>query len=202
MNVNSFRKKYFTFVNFYDILFIRKLRYKIMGNDVNDIAEKIKKYRKLKNMSQDELAEISGINVSTIKKYECGIRNPKPEQLLKMANALGVSMNTFLSYEIKTISDVLSILIKLDEQTDLNIIGNKDESGKYIPSSIKLSFDDAQINDALSVYLLYKEQQIPTPATHKMNRTNYNITTDSINMELETQLNQLITSNSIIKKPE
>lgn len=173
-----------------------------MGNDVNDIAEKIKKYRKLKNMSQDELAEISGINVSTIKKYECGIRNPKPEQLLKMANALGVSMNTFLSYEIKTISDVLSILIKLDEQTDLNIIGNKDESGKYIPSSIKLSFDDAQINDALSVYLLYKEQQIPTPATHKMNRTNYNITTDSINMELETQLNQLITSNSIIKKPE
>jgi len=33
-------------------------------------------------MSQDELAEKSGINISTIKKYKTGYRIPKPEQFL------------------------------------------------------------------------------------------------------------------------
>ena len=40
----------------------------------NLVGEKMKRYRKLRNMSQEELSEASGINVSTIKKYECGFR--------------------------------------------------------------------------------------------------------------------------------
>ena len=71
-----------------------------MPDKTNEIAEKIKKYRKVKNMSQDMLADASGINVSMIKKYECGIRNPKPEQLLKIANALGISIDALYSHEM------------------------------------------------------------------------------------------------------
>lgn len=48
--------------------------------NAESIADKIKRYRKINNMSQEELSTLSGINVSTIKKYECGYRNPKPEQ--------------------------------------------------------------------------------------------------------------------------
>lgn len=53
--------------------------------NAESIADKIKRYRKINNMSQEELSTLSGINVSTIKKYECGYRNPKPEQLVKIA---------------------------------------------------------------------------------------------------------------------
>jgi transcriptional regulator with XRE-family HTH domain len=81
------------------------------------IAEKIKRYRKLKDMSQDELSRLSGINVSTIKKYECGLRNPKPDQLLKIASALGVSVNSFLSYDITSLSDILCLIVKLHKET-------------------------------------------------------------------------------------
>ena len=51
----------------------------------HSIGSKIQKYRKLKDMTQDELSKQSGIYLSTIKKYESGERNPKPDQLQKLA---------------------------------------------------------------------------------------------------------------------
>lgn len=42
------------------------------------------------------LGQLAGIDGTTIRKYELGSRNPKPDQLLKIANALGVSINFFL----------------------------------------------------------------------------------------------------------
>ena len=83
------------------------------------IGEKIKYFRNLREISQDTLGKLANINSATIKKYEYGIRNPKPEQLLKIANALGISINVFMDFDIETVSDVLSLLFKMDEQLDL-----------------------------------------------------------------------------------
>ena len=51
--------------------------------------------------------------------HEYGIRNSKPDQLLKIANALGISINIFMDFDIETVSDVLSLLFKLDDQIDM-----------------------------------------------------------------------------------
>ncbi len=128
-------------------------------NNISSIAEKIKSFRKAQHMSQDDLALKSGINISTIKKYEVGYRNPKPEQLLKIATALGVSINEFLAFDISSIGDVLSIIMRLDEQTDMDITGIKDENGNYIPSSISFSFSDESVNAAIASYLAYKDKK-------------------------------------------
>ena len=50
-------------------------------------GEKIKYFRNMRGISQETLGQLSSINSATIKKYEYGIRNPKPDQLLKIANA-------------------------------------------------------------------------------------------------------------------
>ena len=63
-------------------------------------GEKIKHFRNLRCISQETLGQLSGINSATIKKYEYGIRNPKPDQLLKIANALGISINVFMDFDI------------------------------------------------------------------------------------------------------
>ena len=175
-----------------------------MSDKINEIAERIKKYRKIRNMSQDMLAETSGINVSMIKKYECGIRNPKPEQLLKISNALGISINALYSHEIKTVSDVITLLLNLDEQTTMKITGDTDESGKYIPDSICLSFDDDAINEALSQYLTYKENITSSGTTLHPNATNQTSTDNKkeyIKLEIERQVTKLITSDTKIKRP-
>ena len=102
------------------------------------VGEKIKYYRNIRGISQEMLGNLSGINPATIKKYEYGIRNPKPDQLLKITNALGIS-------------------IKLDEQVDMRFEAEKDENGEFIPSTIKLSFQNAAINQKLCTYLKAKQ---------------------------------------------
>ena len=47
------------------------------------VGDKIRAYREFRGLNQIQLAELSGINVGTIRKYELGIRNPKPNQLEK-----------------------------------------------------------------------------------------------------------------------
>ena len=47
------------------------------------VGKKIRAFREFRGYSQIQLAELSGINVGTIRKYELGIRNPKPDQLEK-----------------------------------------------------------------------------------------------------------------------
>ena len=96
------------------------------------VGEKIKYYRNIRGISQEMLGNLSGINPATIKKYEYGIRNPKPDQLLKITNALGISINLFMDFDIETVSDVLSLLFKLDEQVDMRFEAEKDENGEFI----------------------------------------------------------------------
>ena len=121
------------------------------------VGEKIKYYRNIRGISQEMLGNLSGINPATITKYEYGIRNPKPDQLLKITNALGISINLFMDFDIETVSDVLSLLIKLDEQVDMRFEAEKDENGEFIPSTIKLSFQNAAINQKLCTYLKAKQ---------------------------------------------
>lgn len=164
-------------------------------NNENSIGNKIQNYRKLKGMTQDELSKSSGIYLSTIKKYESGERNPKPDQLLKIAEALGISVTVFLDFDINTISDVLSIIMKLDEQTPFNISANIGNDGKYDHNSVCFSFDDERINEAICSFLEYK--QLLKPASDNT-ADNTLIETDSESLiDLK---NRLLLFNEQIKK--
>lgn len=120
-------------------------------------GEKIKYFRNMHGISQDMLGELSGINTATIKKYESGIRNPKPVQLLKIANALGISINIFMDFDIRTVSDVLSMLFKMDDQINMKFEAKKDKNGEFIPSTLKISFENTAINKKLCTYLKVKQ---------------------------------------------
>ena len=56
-----------------------------------EIGETIKELRKSANLTQKELAKLSGIAEITIRKYENNDRNPKKEQIEKIAKALNVT---------------------------------------------------------------------------------------------------------------
>ena len=85
------------------------------------VGEKIRAYREFRSLNQIQLAELSGINVGTIRKYELGIRNPKPDQLEKIAAALGLNVSIFLDFNIETAGDVLSLLFAIDDSVDLSL---------------------------------------------------------------------------------
>lgn len=62
------------------------------------IAQKIKKYRKAKGISQDKLSKLSGVTYNTIIKIESGsTTNPRVETLHLIAKALGVTVDSLLN---------------------------------------------------------------------------------------------------------
>ena len=75
--------------------------------------EKIRYFRKQRGLSQELLAERTGINVNTIRKYEIGIRKPKVEQLKKIADGLEISVIEFLDIEIENEADLIAMLKKI-----------------------------------------------------------------------------------------
>lgn len=122
------------------------------------VGEKIKTYRTMRGISQKMLGELAGgINEVTIRKYEAGDRNPKPDQLLKIANALGISINLFMDFDIETVSDVLSLIFKMDEQIDLEFQGKKNSRGEYDPKTLSIKFNNPAINRKLATWARTKD---------------------------------------------
>lgn len=60
-----------------------------------DTGKQIKEARVKAKLTQEKLAQKSGISVFTLQKYESGDRNPKIESLQKIANALGIPITRF-----------------------------------------------------------------------------------------------------------
>lgn len=61
------------------------------------IAQNIRELRRDKNITQEDLAERSGLSVGAIKQIETGKRWPRPETLDALAKGLGVPQFVLLS---------------------------------------------------------------------------------------------------------
>lgn len=60
-------------------------------------AKNLKKYRLLKMISQEELAELSGLHRTYVSSVERGIKNISIDNMEKLANALGVDIRELLT---------------------------------------------------------------------------------------------------------
>lgn len=131
------------------------------------VKDKIRAYRKFRRLNQAELAERSGININTIRKYELGLRNPKPDQLEKIAAALGLNVSIFLDINIDTVGDVLSLLFSIDDAVDLSLA--ETDSG-----DVALTFKNSTMQDFFKkwcefkkVYEKEKEEILAIPDSEK-----------------------------------
>lgn len=132
-------------------------------------GEKIKKYRLIHKMTQKELGEETKIGESTIRKYELGIRNPKLEALQKISSVMDIPVNALIDDSIleqsyKKVYDILFNLFMIDSQSNIEIIGDRNEQGKLKADTISLKFNNDYLNELISdwelVKTLYKEKNI------------------------------------------
>ena len=162
---------------------------------------KIKYFRNMRGISQETLGQLSGINSATIKKYEYGIRNPKPDQLLKIANALGISINIFMDFDIETVSDVLSLLFKLDDQIDMKFEAEKDKDGNFKPATLRMSFKNPMINKKICTYmkaLELRENMINSKDDYS--EEEFNASLQRINENIEEIKQHLLDDSMVVKK--
>ena len=64
--------------------------------DEKTVGEKIRQIREMKNVSLEELAERSGMDITMVQKIEQEKNIPSLAPLIKIARALGVRLGTFL----------------------------------------------------------------------------------------------------------
>ncbi|MBE6089539.1 helix-turn-helix domain-containing protein [Clostridium beijerinckii] len=82
------------------------------------IGDNIKKFRKIKKLTQQELASVTKISLSAIIKYENNQRDPKTEMLVKIANALDVPIMELIADENNFVDNNLANRILSDMSDD------------------------------------------------------------------------------------
>ena len=108
-----------------------------------DIGERIKFCRKHRGMTQDRLAEETGIHPVSIRKYETGKMVPKPEQIERIAKALNVTYSAIsgdydVVFPVGRFPEVISLLMMLFHSGIITIEGEKNGEQKIEPSTAKM----------------------------------------------------------------
>ncbi|MFV0519991.1 MAG: helix-turn-helix domain-containing protein [Lachnospirales bacterium] len=119
-----------------------------------DVGSKIKVYRGLRNITQKQLAEKTGISEISIRKYESGERNPKPNQLKKIASALDLGENFLLdinlsNLQLETVGDFASILFMLESRVGMELKIDRDENGDKLSDNVTISFKNEKAQNVL-----------------------------------------------------
>lgn len=102
----------------------------IFGNDLNKrsddssgrrIGQRIKEIRLIRGLSQAQLGEMIGLNGARIQSYESGVRKPKEEVLIKIADALKVQVMALSDADIYSYFGVVFALFEMEKMYDLDI---------------------------------------------------------------------------------
>jgi len=75
-----------------------------------DLAKKVKELRKRSGISQDLLAENSGLSLRTIQRIENGETQPTGDSIRKLSSSLNVTPNELIDWQIVEDSNVLLLL--------------------------------------------------------------------------------------------
>lgn len=118
-----------------------------------ELSDKIKKLRKEKDMTLEQVACIVGVSASTIMRYESGnIKNLRRDKIKKLADALGTTPAYLMGWEeVKDYADnILSPKIKALNETS----SSKKQTSKIKTSDLGIpAFEKIDILYAFSLIL-------------------------------------------------
>ncbi|MCI8284618.1 MAG: helix-turn-helix transcriptional regulator [Firmicutes bacterium] len=126
------------------------------------IGEKIKYYRKQIGITQDRLAELTGIHPVSIRKYEINKMQPQPAQLERIAAALGVSYNALNGIDksgmrLETVGDLMGILMVLCNSGILQINGERENDYMLKEDTVSIQFNPL-LNSYMEINYFLNEQ--------------------------------------------
>ncbi|MBQ8732930.1 MAG: helix-turn-helix transcriptional regulator [Anaerotignum sp.] len=84
---------------------------------MSEFAKNLKKYRKMKNISQEKLGKSLNYGSTAIANYESGRNEPSLDSLIKIAEVLDVTIDDLLGMKRKTgEKQLLSAFKRLDQE--------------------------------------------------------------------------------------
>ncbi|MBD5146072.1 MAG: helix-turn-helix transcriptional regulator [Ruminococcus sp.] len=113
------------------------------------IGENLKKQRKLRELTQEQLADILGVSFQSVSKWERGEGYPDIEMLPTIANCFGITVDELIGMnEVRDAADVKNIL---DKEKDNRSKGLIEENIKLLAEAVKVHPNNYKL---LSLYAL------------------------------------------------
>lgn len=81
------------------------------------IGKVIHKYRKARNLTQEEMAKLLGVTAPAVNKWERGVNQPDIALLAPIARLLGITLETLLCFQEVPTAEEISGIIKHMDQT-------------------------------------------------------------------------------------
>lgn len=104
-----------------------------------NVGDKIKTIRISKNLTQKQLGELCGMADSAIRRYELGGAKPKIETLKRIATALGVGLEEFMTdSELSLFENMANLYLKTDlEINETNNLDKHTPEENYLIASFR-----------------------------------------------------------------
>lgn len=100
------------------------------------IGENLKKQRKLRELTQEQLADILGVSFQAVSKWERGEGYPDIEMLPTIANCFGITVDELIGMnEVRDAADVKAILDKAKENMSKGLI---EENIRLLAEAVKV----------------------------------------------------------------
>lgn len=133
--------------------------------DTDKISSRLKELKKIKNLKQDDLMNVTGTSRATISNYEQGKVKPPVEFLMKISKAYNISLDwlcglsdTANGVEYTTYADLWECINKLKEVINFNIcITNITDDKTH-------SLQTGDLTDDGNGVIAYSAQREPAPA--------------------------------------
>jgi transcriptional regulator with XRE-family HTH domain len=169
------------------------------------IGKRIKFFRERRGLTQKQLGEAAGLLEATVRKYEIEQRNPKPDQIKKIADALGITAYALSGFDIETDADVIAMILAIEEKVGIKFDGKKDGKGKIDPKTLTLHIDSLFVNDALARWgnalnHLEKMKKSRDAVKKKTERKQWDEEIAKIEEEFEQAKYNLMDSNRLVGK--
>ena len=107
-----------------------------------NLAENIKSFRKNRNMTQEQLAEILGVTVGAVHKWENRLSTPELSLITEMADLFDVSVDVLIGYEMKDnrISALAKRLLEYISKEDRDGLAEAEKALRRFPNSFNIVY--------------------------------------------------------------
>ena len=92
-------------------------------------GKKLKELRLLRQLTQKELANMSGLTDAAIRNYELGNRSPSEEQLRKIADALDCDASALVDHSPLTIFEFMQIIFDYEKELKIRPLVEESTTG-------------------------------------------------------------------------
>ena len=118
-------------------------------------GELIRKYRRMRGMTQMDLARECGLSDSAVRNYELGNRKPSGAHLEMIAEVLEVAPEVLMDIEVASARMALEYLFRIDEELGLGPV--RDQEGGVVLSVDPSSPKAPKLSAALEAWMRQRE---------------------------------------------